>query len=74
MICSTWFDRPLRSRRVIVKDGQWNGDQTGQGRKRSSDDSKSCNPYDRAVNEGRAINKQVDASGFCWIGKKNRVR
>ena len=40
MICSTWFDRARD-----CKDGQWNGDQTGQGRKRSSDDSKSCNPY-----------------------------
>ena len=76
MICSTWFDRPLSvAGRVIVKTDSGMETRLVKVERDLLMIPSLAIHMDRAVNEGRAINKQVrHASGFLLDRQKNRVR
>lgn len=75
MICSTWFDRPLSvAGRVIVKTDSGMETRLVKVERDLLMIPSLAIHMDRAVNEGRAINKQVDMLPVLLDRQKNRVR
>lgn len=75
MICSTWFDRPLSvAGRVIVKTDSGMETRLVKVERDLLMIPSLAIHMDRAVNEGRAINKQVDMLPVLPDRQKNQVR